>query len=270
MKYCCVKQHDITDCGAACLATISKQYGLNLSISKIREVAGTDKQGTNAYGMIKAAEQLGFTAKGVKGNQEAFFSEFPLPAIAHVIVDGSLMHYVVVHKITKKEVVIADPAKGIVKYKPDDFFNIWTGVLILMVPTVDFEKGNEKQSTISKFFKLLLPQKKLLLTIFLASLLVTVFGIIASFYFRFIMDDIVPNSLSKTLNIISIGIILLYVFKILLEFFRNHLMLYLSQKLDIPLILGYYQHVLKLPMNFFGTRKVGEIISRFMDASKIQ
>lgn len=66
---------------------------------KIREVAGTDKQGTNAYGMIKAAEQLGFTAKGVKGNQEAFFSEFPLPAIAHVIVDGSLMHYVVVHKI---------------------------------------------------------------------------------------------------------------------------------------------------------------------------
>lgn len=270
MKYNCVKQHDITDCGAACLATISKQYGLNLSISKIREVAGTDKQGTNAYGMIKAAEQLGFTAKGVKGNQEAFFSEFPLPAIAHVIIDGSLMHYVVVHKITKKEVIIADPAKGIVKYKPDDFFNIWTGVLILMVPTVDFEKGNEKQSTISKFFKLLLPQKKLLLTIFLASLLVTVFGIIASFYFRFIMDDIVPNSLSKTLNIISIGIILLYVFKILLEFFRNHLMLYLSQKLDIPLILGYYQYVLKLPMNFFGTRKVGEIISRFMDASKIR
>lgn len=162
MRYCCIKQHDITDCGAACLATVSKQYGLNLSISKIREVAGTDKQGTNAYGMIKAAEQLGFTAKGVKGNQEAFFSEFPLPAIAHVIVDGGLMHYVVVHKITKKEVVIADPAKGIVKYTPDDFFDIWTGVLILMVPTVDFKKGNEKQSTISKFFKLLLPQKKLL------------------------------------------------------------------------------------------------------------
>ena len=103
MKYYCVKQHDITDCGAACLATISKQYGLNLSISKIRETAGTDKQGTNAYGMIKAAEQLGFTAKGVKGNQEAFFTEFPLPAVAHVIVNGSLLHYVVIHKITKKQ-----------------------------------------------------------------------------------------------------------------------------------------------------------------------
>lgn len=75
-RYYCVKQHDITDCGAACLATISKQYGFKTSITKIREAAGTDKQGTNAYGLIKAAESLGFTAKGVKGNQEAFFLSF--------------------------------------------------------------------------------------------------------------------------------------------------------------------------------------------------
>lgn len=87
MKYYCIKQHDITDCGAACLATICRQNGYKIGISKIREVAGTDKQGTNAYGVIKAAEQLGFSAKGVKGDREVFFSEFPLPCIAHVIVD---------------------------------------------------------------------------------------------------------------------------------------------------------------------------------------
>lgn len=93
MKYYCIKQNDITDCGAACLATICKQNGYKIGITQIREVAGTDKQGTNAYGVIKAAEQLGFSAKGVKGNKEAFFSEFPLPCIAHVIVDGNLLHY---------------------------------------------------------------------------------------------------------------------------------------------------------------------------------
>ena len=114
MKYHCIEQHDITDCGAACLATICKQNGYRIGITKIREVAGTDKQGTNAYGVIKAAEQLGFSAKGVKGNKEAFFSEFPLPCIAHVIVDGQLLHYVVIHKITKKQVIIADPGVGIV------------------------------------------------------------------------------------------------------------------------------------------------------------
>lgn len=270
MKYYCVKQHDITDCGAACLATISKQYGLNLSISKIREVAGTDKQGTNAYGMIKAAEQLGFSAKGVKGNQDAFFTEFPLPAIAHVVVDGSLLHYVVIHKITKKQIIIADPGKGIVKYTPEEFFKIWTGVLILLVPTSKFQKGNDNKGVLSRFFSLMFPQKRLLINIFLSSLIITIFGILTSFYFRFIMDDIVPNSTRKTLITLSIGVIVLYIFKAILEAFRNHLMLYLSQKLDIPLILGYYQHVLGLPMNFFGTRKVGEIVSRFMDASKIR
>lgn len=270
MKYYCVKQHDITDCGAACLATISRHYGLKLSISKIREVAGTDKQGTNVYGMIKAAEQLGFTAKGVKGDKEAFFTEFPLPAIAHVVVDGSLLHYVVIHKITEKQIIIADPGKGIVKYTPDEFFNIWTGVLILLVPTSKFQKGNENQGVLSRFFGLMVPQKRLLLNIFFSSLIITIFGILASFYFRFIMDDIVPNSLRKTLITLSIGITILYIFKAVLEAFRNHLMLYLGQKLDIPLILGYYQHVLGLPMNFFGTRKVGEIVSRFMDASKIR
>ena len=270
MKYYCVKQHDITDCGAACLATISKQYGLNLSISKIREVAGTDKQGTNAYGMIKAAEELGFSAKGVKGDQNAFFSEFPLPAIAHVVVDGSLLHYVVIHKITKDQVIVADPGKGIVKYKPEEFFKQWTGVLILLVPTTKFEKGNKNKGVLSRFFSLMFPQKRLLINIFLSSLLITAFGILASFYFTFIMDDIVPNSLKKSLVTISIGVVALYLFKALLEAFRTHLMIHLSQKFDIPLILGYYQHVLGLPMNFFGTRRVGEIVSRFMDASKIR
>ncbi len=270
MKYYCIKQHDITDCGAACLATISKQYGLKMPISKIREVAGTDKQGTNAVGMIKAAEQLGFTAKAVKGDQTAFFSEFPLPCIAHVVVDGSLLHYVVIHKITKKQVIIADPGKGIVKKTPEEFFAEWTGVLIFLVPSEQFEKGDEQGSTISRFFKLLLPQKKLLFNIFLASLIYTILGIGASFYFKVIMDDIVPFGLEKTLHVVSVGIVLLYLFQTLLNAFRSHMLLYLSRRLDISLILGYYHHVLKLPMNFFGTRKVGEIVSRFNDASKVR
>ena len=270
MKYYCIKQHDITDCGAACLATISKQYGLNKSISKIREVAGTDKQGTNAYGMIKAAEQLGFTAKGVKGNQDAFFSDFPKPAIAHVVLDGKLLHYVVIHKVTKDKIIIADPANGIVNYTPDEFFKIWTGVLIILVPTSKFQKGNENNGVMSRFYSLMIPQKRLLINIFLSSLMITIFGILASFYFRFIMDDIVPNSTRKTLIALSVGVIVLYIFKAILEAFRSHLMLYLGQKLDIPLILGYYEHVLGLPMNFFGTRKIGEIVSRFTDASKIR
>lgn len=281
MKYYCVKQHDITDCGAACLATICKQNGYKIGITRIREVAGTDKQGTNVYGLIKAAEQLGFSTKAVKGNKEAFFSEFPLPCIAHVIVDGSLLHYVVIHKISKKQVIISDPAVGIVKLKPEEFFGevhekdkppkyAWSGVLVLLVKNETFKKGDETKGLFSRFFYLLLPQKKLLLHIFVASLIYTVLGILGAFYFKELLDSILPDGLRKTLTTISIGVILLNVFKVLLNAFRSHLMLYLSQKLDIALLLGYYRHVIELPMNFFGTRKVGEIISRFNDAGKVR
>ena len=270
MKYYCVKQHDITDCGAACLATISKQYGLSTSITRIREIAGTDKMGTNAYGMVKAAEQLGFTAKAVKGDQEAFFTEFPLPAIAHVIVDDELLHYVVIHKISEKQVLIADPDKGLVKMKPEEFFQMWTGVLIFMVPSQTFRKGKETKGLFERFWGLLLPQKRLVFDVFIASLVITVLGILGAFYFQIIIDDILPAGIGKTLTVLSIGVILLNLFAVLLSVLRQQLLVYLSQKLDIALLLGYYEHVLKLPMNFFGTRKVGEIVSRFQDASSIR
>lgn len=270
-RYVCIKQHDMKDCGAACLATISKQYGLKYPISRIREVAGTDKGGTSAYGIIKAAEELGFSAKGVRASsKEDIFGELTLPCIAHVVIDKALLHYVVIHKISKKEIIIADPAKGIIKYNPKEFFEIWTGILILLVTNEKFEKGNEVKGTFSRFFRLLKPQKALIVNTFFSSIVLTLLGILGSFYFKFIVDDILPYSLNTTLHILSIGVIVLTLFRILLNAFRTQLLMHLSQKLDIPLMLGYYNHVIELPMSFFGTREVGEIISRFNDATKIR
>ncbi|MGC7928970.1 peptidase domain-containing ABC transporter [Lysinibacillus sp. VIII_CA] len=269
-RYVCVKQHDQKDCGIACLSTISKQYGLKIPISKLREVAGTDKQGTNVLGLIKAAEELGFTAKAVKGDAKALFQEFPLPAIAHCVIDGKILHYVVIHKITQKEVIIADPAKGIVKYTPEDFLQIWTGVLVLLVPSIKFERGDETQGLFARFFHLLKPQKWLFFQIFICSILYTLLGIAGAFYFQLLIDDILVFNLEKSLHIISLGVLLLYTFQIILDAFRNYLLLHISQKFDISLILNYYSHVINLPMNFFSTRKVGEIISRIMDASKVR
>ena len=269
-KYYCIMQYDMTDCGAACLATVCKQYGLSTPITKIREAAGTDTEGTNVAGMLEAAEKLGFSAKGVKGEPEALLGEFPLPAIAHVIKEGGLMHYVVVHKITKHEIIIADPADGIVTYSFEDFTRIWSGVLILLVPTSEFKKGKETKGLFERFLHLLKPQKGIVLQVFAASLLYTALGILGAFYMQFLLDDILPYNMSKTLNILSIGILILYTFQMLLSLFRSHLLLFLSQKLDIALLLGYYEHILKLPMNFFGTRRVGEIISRFQDAGHVR
>lgn len=115
-----------------------------------------------------------------------------------------------------------------------------------------------------------IPHKKLLFSIFLASILYSILGIGAAFYVKYLFDEIIPYSLEETLHIVSAGIMILIVFKVLLQAFRSHLLLCVSQKLDIALMLGYYQHVLALPMNFFGTRKTGEILSRFMDSIKVR
>ena len=139
-----------------------------------------------------------------------------------------------------------------------------------MTKTEKFQKGNETQGLFGRFFCLLLPQKKLFLQIFFASLLYTLFGILGAFYFKALIDSVLPCGLKTMLTTLSIGMILLSIFKIALITIRSHLMLYLSQRLDISLLLGYYRHVMDLPMYFFGTRKVGEIISRFTDAGKVR
>ncbi|WP_430981536.1 peptidase domain-containing ABC transporter [Bacillus thuringiensis] len=269
-KFPYVKQQDLKDCGPACLTMISRYYGMNMPISKIREVAGTDLQGTNIKGLIEAGERLGFEVKGVKAtNLEALF-DIPLPAIAHVVVNGGFLHYVVIHKIKKNKIYVADPDKDYIVYSLEEFGQMWTGVLVLMTPGKDFKKGDKSQPIIYKFLFLLKEQKNLLVPLFFASIFFNIFGLLGAFYFKFLIDDIVTNQLLQTLHIVSVGIIILYVFKVLLSYFRTHLILYLSRRIDIQLMLGYYRHVIGLPMNFFETRKVGEIISRFMDASKIR
>lgn len=268
-RYVCIRQHDITDCGAACLAAIAKQYGLKIPIAKIRQIAGTDKRGTNALGMIKAAEILGFSAKGVRAEKKHLTKSLPLPCVAHVVKDN-LQHYVVIHRIKKDIVTVADPAVGIIKYPMEEFFAIWSGVLLLMVPSEQFDQRDETTGFFTRFLALLMPYKGLLAQIFLASVIYTFFGILGAFYLKTLVDDLLVDNLAKTLHVISIGFMFLTVFRIILDAFRNHLLAYLCQKIDITLMLNYYQHVLSLPMSFFDTRRVGEILSRLSDASKIR
>ncbi len=273
MKYYCVRQLDETDCGAACIATISKYYGLSVSVSKIREIAGTDKQGTNVYGIIKACEQLGFSTRAIKTyekNKDAIFTNFTLPAIAHIVSEEKTMHYIVVYEISKSRIVVADPDKGIKKYAPEEFLKLWTGVLILMLPIKELQTDNKKNNILINFMHLISSQKKIILFTFILSLFITAFGVASSYYFTIIMDMVIVDSSIYTLTIFSICVIILYILKSLFEFFRNQLMMYLGKNLDISLMLGYYNHVIDMPMSFFDTRKNGEIISRFMDASKIR
>ena len=269
-KVKCIKQIDPKECGPVCMAMISDYYGFRVSVSKLREYGGTDLQGTNIKGIIKIGEYLGLDVKGVRAETPTALFKIELPAIAHIITTEGMTHFIIIEKIKNNKIYIVDPAKGKKKEKLEDFVKYWTGILLLIKRNQNFKKGDESIKFLPMIFRLLRPNKWLILGIFIASLFLNLCGFVSTFYFKFLVDEIVPNGLIKSLHIISIGILLIYIIQNILSFARSQLTLYLGMRTDKALMVGYYNHVLSLPINFFETRKTGEIISRFMDANKIR
>ena len=265
-----IKQHDITDCGAACLASIAAHFKLNFPIARIRQYAGTDKKGTNVFGLIKAAEKLGFDAKGVRGDFESLF-KIPKPAIAHVIVKEKLHHYIVVYEISKSHITVMDPGSGkMERITHEAFKKEWTGVLVLLVPNEEFKIGNEKVSVYKRFWFLLKPHKTVLLQAFIGAVVYTLLGFSTSIYIQKITDYVLIDGNTKLLNLLSVIMIILLLAKVLIGIFKDVFLIKTGQQIDARLILGYYKHLLKLPQQFFDTMRVGEIISRIGDAVKIR
>lgn len=265
-----IKQRDITDCGAACLASVAAFYNLKLPVSKIRQWAGTDKKGTNAWGIIKAAEKMGMTAKGVKATPEALF-EIPCPAIAHVIIKEKLQHYVVVYKVTSKYVEIMDPGTGQLKKQDiEAFLKEWTGVLILMSPSGEFVARNEKKSNFKRFRYLLHPHRTILTQALIGAVIFTVLGLSTSIYIQKITDHVLINGNKNLLNLLSVAMIVILLLQIFIGTMQSVFVLKTGQLIDARLILGYYKHLFKLPQRFFDTMRTGEIVSRINDAVKIR
>lgn len=265
-----VLQQDEKDCGVACIAMILKHYKTEIPIHKLRELSGTDLEGTSAFGLKKTLEKIGFDSPAIQADNGVWKEkELPLPLIAHVLIEDSYMHYVVVYETKGENLWIADPAKGRVKKTIEEFAKEWTGVLLLPTPKESYRPSKEKVSGLSSFLPIIWHQKRLVFNIILASFFITLFGIGSSYYLQGILDYFIPNQAQSTLNIVSVGLITVYLFRVLFEYSRNYLLVLLGQRMSMAIMLNYYKHVLTLPMSFFSTRKSGEIISRFLDANKI-
>ena len=265
-----VKQRDITDCGAACLASIGAYYNMSLPVARIRQFAGTDKKGTNVLGLVEASGKMGFLAKGVRGDWDSLF-KIPKPGIAHVIVKEVLHHYVVLLRTTDKYIEIMDPADGLIhRIEHEEFKKQWTGVLVLIAPGETFTVRNEKVSTQVRFWNLVKPHRSILLQSLAGALVFSVLGLAMSIYVGKLVDTVLPGGNLSLLNLLGVAMVLIILLRLLLSFFQTIFILKTGQKIDATLILGYYQHLLKLPQTFFDNMRTGEIISRIGDAVKIR
>ena len=271
MRYTFIKQHDQTDCAAACMAMVCLHYKKETTITKLRDIMGTDIKGTNLLGLANCAEKLGFISQAVKVEKEGFLSEFTLPCIANVVTKEGLSHFVVIFKKNKKYIVIGDPAKDLLRIKTEDFYKQFTGTLLLLMPTDEFEKGKvDGGKLLDSYIKLLLPHKKLFIYAFLASLITTILGIVTSLFNNVIYDEILPYQQNDVLKIMLAVFFIVSLVSTTISFIRQWILMHLSIKIDIPLMLGYFEHIYNLPMKFFSTRKTGDITTRFSDAFTIK
>lgn len=265
-----IKQQDITDCGAASLASVCAHYGLAFPIARIRQYAFTDKKGTNVLGMIEAAGKLGFEAKGVRAQPEAL-KVVPQPTIAHVIIKGVLHHFVVVYGVSNKHITYMDPADGEMhRVMWDAFLKLWTGVLILLEPNDDFVRGNMKTSILQRFFQLLRPHQRVMAEVLFGAVVCSILGLSTSVYVGKIVDYVLVDENTNLLNLMGVVMLAIILIRVFISTTKSILALKTSQMIDATLILGYYKHILNLPQQFFDTMRVGEIISRVNDAVKIR
>jgi len=264
------RQRDITDCGAACLRFIGAHYRCDVPVARWRQLAGTNQRGSTALGLVEAARQIGFTAKGVKGPAEALLT-VPLPAIAHCLIDQKLLHYVVLVEWSPKHARVMDPAVGRVeKWSQEKFKAVWTGVLILVAPGEDFRPGDTTVSPWRRLWSLLAPHRSVLGQAFVGAVVTTILGLAMSVYVQKIVDQVIPDENRALLNLLGVAMLVILAFKLLLGVFQSLLSMRTAQQIDATLILAYYHHLMRLPQPFFDSMRVGEITSRIADAVKVR
>ena len=143
-KYPCTMQHDASDCAAAAISTVLLVYKQEMSLMKIREVIGTDLYGTSVKGIVDGLEKLKFQVKAVRAEMKDITDDMTYPAIAQIHTTEGLNHFVVIQKVRHGIFYVSDPAKGNIKLKREEIQKLYTGVLIMMIPTSEFEKMKYK------------------------------------------------------------------------------------------------------------------------------
>ncbi len=264
-RYPFCAQQSASDCGAACLVMIGRYWGKKFSVSRLRDIANVDRNGSSLKGLASAAESIGFTSRPVKASLDKL-AIANLPAIAH----WSGKHYIVVYQITKDRVIVCDPALGQLSLSHDQFKQDWTNYTLLLQPTALLKDAPEVSTPFWQFFELVKPHSIVLFEVFIASVLIQVFGLVTPLFTQLILDRVVVQQSNLTLTAVGLGLLIFGWFQVAMTGLRQYLLDHTANRVDLALIVGFINHTFRLPLGFFESRFVGDIIARVQENRKIQ
>ena len=264
-RYPFFAQQSGSDCGAACLVMVARYWGKNFSVNRVRDIANVDRNGASLRGLSAAAESIGYSTRPVKASLDQLAKQ-KLPAIAHW--EGK--HYVVVYEVTPKQVIIADPAIGQRHLTYPEFKAGWTGYTLLLQPTALIKKLKDTTTPFWQFFELVTPHGQVLLEVFITSLLIQIFGLITPLFTQLLLDRVVVQGSTLTLTAVGLGLVIFGLFRVAMTGLRQYLLDHTANRVHIAMIVGFIRHTFRLPMSFFESRYVGDIIARVQENRKIE
>ncbi len=280
VKFCA--QRDMMDCGAACLRSICRSYGKEVGLQQIRDLCHITRNGVSMLGIADAAEALGLKTIGVKLTWEQLCKDAHLPCIIH----WNQRHFVVVVKVRKGIVTVMDPAIGILKYPKTDFLKCWQqfggtataermGATLLLSPTAEFysssqEKNSAADTRIPALLKLLRPFKSSMALVTLTMLIGCAISVVFPYLTKEIVDTGIKNSDLGYITLILIAELALLMGQVANNVIRSRLMLSLTTGISIELISSFLGRLMALPITFFDTKHIGDILQRIKDFGRIE
>ncbi len=268
--YQCVLQASEEDCGAACLAAISRHYGRTLSITRSREAVGTGQLGTTLLGLKRGSEVLGFNARSVKASKEVVdrIKELPLPAVIH----WKGYHWVVLYGKRGRKYIIADPAAGIRYLNRQELTAAWNGIMLLLQPNPEqfFEQPQEDaEGGLGRFLRRVWPYRALLAQALLINIVLGLLSLASPLLIQILTDDVLVRGDVQLLTVVVTAVVVMTLFSSTLQLLQTTMIAHFGQRLQLGLVLEFGQKLLHLPLNYFESRRSGEIVSRLRDINEI-
>lgn len=259
-----VQQQSSTDCGAASLATISQYWGKRFNLNTLRSIAHINSMGAEFNDLTDAARSLGYQALGVRASLNELESQ-PLPWIAHY--QGN--HYIVVWRFKSKSVFISDPAIGKRWVSREEFELNFTGYALLLSPTENFYSKKSEFVSFARFYKFFADNRLLLVKIIVVSILLPILSVVPAILAQTVIDAVTTAKNLDSINLFAFGFLVYGFGRIVLTSLRQHFLDYLSNRLDVTLISDFVSRTLELPLSFFASRSVGDILNQIQENSKI-
>lgn len=278
MKFPFYQQFDAMDCGPTCLRMVAKHYGKHFTTESLREKSFITREGVSLLGISDAAEAIGMRSMGVKITFDQLKKEAPLPCVVH----WGQEHFVVVYKCQKGKVYVADPAFGRLEYTEKDFCEHWLstvaggeekGICLLLQPTPDFYQGDDEKTSRTGFrfvLNYLKPYKKLVIQLVLGFLLGSLIQLVLPFLTQSVVDVGINNQDIGFIYLVLFAQLVMFISRMSVEFIRSWILLHISTRINISIISDFLIKLMKLPLGFFDSKMIGDILQRIEDHDRIE